>query len=143
MAARANSVTSLSEAHMSIALIALLTVPGAAYAHEKWFADASVYPTQWEQVFRFPQIVGVSLALAATIMLAIVWRRNNGRALLPGPESLGATRDGRARFYALVPLILGIHVGLPLLVLGIMGQLFSPNNQLAGPWLYWLGVVEI
>ena len=94
MAARVNSVTSLSEARMSIALIALLTVPRAAYAHEKWFADANAYPTQWEQVFRFPQIVGVSLALAATIMLAIVWRRNKGRALLPGPEALGASRAG-------------------------------------------------
>jgi uncharacterized membrane protein YphA (DoxX/SURF4 family) len=28
-------------------------------------------------------------------------------------------------------------------VLGIMGQLFSPNNQLDGAWLYWLGVVQI
>ena len=126
-----------------VALIALLAFPGVAYAHEKWFADGKAHPTQWEQVFRFPEIVGVSLALAATIVLAIVWRRTGGRGLLPGPEALGATPDGRARFYSLVPLILGIHVGLPLLVLGINGQLFSPNNPLAGPWLYWLGVMQI
>ena len=86
------------------AVIALLTFPCAVYAHEKWFADANAYPTQWEQVFRFPQIVGVSLALAATIALAIVWRRSGGRTLLPGPAALGATPEGRARFYALVPL---------------------------------------
>ena len=104
----------------------------------EWFADAKGYPTQWEQIFRFPQIVGVLLALAVTIVLAVVWRRTGGRALLPGPEAFGATPGGRARFYALVPLILGIHVGVPLIVLGITGQLFSPNNPLSGPWLYVL-----
>ena len=61
--------------YRGIALIALIRFPRVVYAHEKWFVDASAYPTQWEQVFRFPQIVGVSLALAATIVLAIVWRR--------------------------------------------------------------------
>ena len=87
--------------------------------------------------------MGVLLALAVTIVLAVVWRGTGGRALLPGPQAFGATPDGRARFYALVPLILGIHVGVPLIVLGITGQLFSPNNPLSGPWLYGLGVMQI
>ena len=95
--------------YRGIALIGIFTFPCAAYAHEKWFADATAYPTQWAQPFRFPQIIGVSLALAATMVLAIVWRRNGRRALLPGPEALGATPEGRARFYALVPLILGTN----------------------------------
>jgi len=129
--------------HHHLAVAVLLAFPGAVYAHEKWFADAKAHPTQWEQVFRFPQIVGVAVALSATVALALLWRRSGGRTLLPGPEGFGATPDGRARFYALVPLILGIHVGAPLLVLGIMGQLFSPNNPLTGPWLYCLGVAQI
>ena len=124
-------------------VIALVALPCAAVAHEKWFADAKGYPTHWEQIFRFPQIVGVLLALAATIVLAVVWRGTGRRALLPGPEAFGATPDSRARFYGLVPLILGIHVGVPLIVLGITGQLFSPNNPLSGPWLYVLGVMQI
>ena len=125
------------------AVIALVAFPCAALAHEKWFADANGYPTQWEQIFRFPQIVGVLLALAVTTVLAVVWRGTGGRALLPGPQAFGATPEGRARFYALVPVILGIHVGVPLIVLGITGQLFSPNNPLSGPWLYGLGVMQI
>jgi uncharacterized membrane protein YphA (DoxX/SURF4 family) len=32
---------------------------------------------------------------------------------------------------------------VPLFVLAIKGQLFSPNNQLHGPLVYWLGVVQI
>ena len=126
-----------------IAVSALLAWPRAVYAHEKWFADARLYPPEWAQAFKLPQIAGVLLALAATVVLAIVWRRGGGRALLPGPAALGATPDGRARFYALVPLILGIHVGVPLVVLGITGRLFSPNNVLSGPLLYWLGVMQI
>lgn len=129
--------------YRAIPAIAFLAFPYAVYAHEKWFADASAFPTQWPQLFRFPQIVGVALALAVTLVLAILWRRFGGDVLLPGPEALGATPAGRARFYALVPLILGMHVAVPLLVLGITGRLFSPNNALAGPWLYWLGVMQI
>jgi uncharacterized membrane protein YphA (DoxX/SURF4 family) len=67
----------------------------------------------------------------------------------PGPRSdprapaLGATAAGWARFYALVPFILGIHVGLPLIVLGIGGELLSPNHGLEGASRYWLGLAEI
>lgn len=63
--------------------------------------------------------------------------------LIPGAPALGATEAGRARFYALVPCILGIHVGLPPIVLGIRGELFSPNNGLEGASRYWLGLAEI
>jgi hypothetical protein len=72
-------------------------------------------------VVRLPGILGVAVALS------------------PGPEVLGATVAGRARFDALVPLFLGIHVAVPLIVLGVKGVLFSPNNHLPVPWLSWLG----
>ena len=32
---------------------------------------------------------------------------------------------------------------MPLIVLGVIGQLFSPNNTLSGPGLYGLGVIQI
>jgi hypothetical protein len=137
-------MTPLARAGVGAQVIAaLLAIPWAVFAHEKWFAAAEAYPTRWDQAWRAPQIFGVVFALAATMALAIVWRRNGGREWLPGPQAFGATAEGRARFYAVVPLILGIHVGVPLIVLGISGQLFSPNNRLAGPWLYGLGVVQI
>jgi uncharacterized membrane protein YphA (DoxX/SURF4 family) len=122
---------------------ALLAASPAIYAHEKWFTNASAHPTRWQQIFSFPYNVGVSLAVLATVVLALVWRSRGRREWLPGPEDFGATPAGRARFYALAPLLLGIHVGTPLIVLGITGHLFSPNNALTGPWLYFLGVTEI
>jgi uncharacterized membrane protein YphA (DoxX/SURF4 family) len=115
----------------------------SAEAHEKWFYDSSPHPTQWSAVFEYPAILGVGIAVVVTALAAIWWIARGKRDVIPGPEILGATEEGKRTFYALVPLILGIHVGLPLIVLGIKGTLFSPNNALPGPWLYWGGVVEI
>ncbi len=116
--------------------------PGAVRAHEKWFVDATLYPTEWGALVRFPGILAVAVALVATVLVWLGWRRR-GRDLIPGPHVLGASEAGRARFYALVPLILGIHIALPLIVLGIKGVLFSPNNALPEHWLYWLGTAQI
>jgi uncharacterized membrane protein YphA (DoxX/SURF4 family) len=114
-----------------------------ARVHEKWFIDATLYPTEWGALVRFPGILAVAVALAATLLIWLLWRKRQGRDLIPGPEVLGATEAGRARFYAVVPLILGIHIALPLIVLGIKGVLFSPNNVLPEHWLYWLGTAQI
>jgi uncharacterized membrane protein YphA (DoxX/SURF4 family) len=124
-------------------VVLLIAVPGIADAHEKWFFDASGYPTRWVEVLRFPTPIFIGLTIAATVVAWIWWRARDGRDLIPGPEILGATDAGKTRFYGLVPLILGIQLGVPMLVLGIRGDLFSPNNQLTGVWLYWLGVTQI
>ena len=128
---------------MAAGLGVAVVSPGAVRAHEKWFVDATLYPTDWGAVVRFPGILAVAVALAATLLVWMWWRRRQGHDLIPGPEVLGATEAGRARFYALVPLILGIHIALPLIVLGIKGVLFSPNNALPAHWLYWLGTAQI
>ena len=112
-------------------------------AHEKWFHDATLFPTDWGAVVRFPGILAVAVALGVTALVWLWWRARQGRDLVPGPEVLGATERGRAAFYALVPLILGIHFALPLIVLGIKGVLFSPNNALPAQSLYWLGTAQI
>lgn len=122
---------------------AVLAWPGTAYGHEKWFHDAGPFPTQLSLAFQFPGIVAVGVAVALTAAFGLGWRVRRGRDLVPGPEALGATDAGRERFYALVPLILGVHVGLPLVVLGMHGAFLSPNNTLGGAWHYWLGVGQI
>lgn len=88
----------------------------AVHAHEKWFHDATAYPTECGAVVQFPRLLAVAVALAATQLVWLWWRARRGRDLIPGPEVLGATEAGRGGFYALVPLILGIHIALPLIV---------------------------
>jgi uncharacterized membrane protein YphA (DoxX/SURF4 family) len=121
----------------------LIACPNTARAHEKWFYDATPYQTRWERAFQLPGIFGVGAAVALTTLAGLAWRARRGRDLIPGPKALGATESGRAQFFALIPLILGIHVGLSLLVLAIKGDLFSPNNHIHGVGIYWLGVVQL
>jgi uncharacterized membrane protein YphA (DoxX/SURF4 family) len=61
---------------------------------------------------------------------------------VPGPEAFGATDGRRGLLYALAPLILGVHVAVPLLFNGVQGQLFSPDNELPGVWANFLGFTE-
>jgi uncharacterized membrane protein YphA (DoxX/SURF4 family) len=42
----------------------------------------------------------------------------------------------------LLPFILAVHFAVPLLVSGVQGRLFSPDNVLPQPWNYFLGVAE-
>jgi uncharacterized membrane protein YphA (DoxX/SURF4 family) len=61
---------------------------------------------------------------------------------VPGPENFGATDERRSALYGLIPAILGVHVAVPLLVGGVQGQLFSPNNQLSGVPMYAIGLAQ-
>jgi uncharacterized membrane protein YphA (DoxX/SURF4 family) len=117
--------------------------PGTALAHEKWFYDASLHPTTWDAVLRSRTLLAIGTALALTAGAWFLWRARGRRDFIPGPAALGADDGGRAAFYSLVPLILGIHLALPLIVLGISGTLFSPNNPLSGASLHWVGLAEI
>ena len=128
---------------LALGIALVLACPGVVLAHEKWFYDAKPFPTDWLALLRFPGLLAVAVALAATVVVWLLWRARRGRELIPGPEVLGATEAGRARFFSLVPLILGIHIAVPLIVLGITGVLFSPNNALPAHWFYWLGTAEI
>ncbi len=44
--------------------------------------------------------------------------------------------------YGFIPAILGIHIAVPLLVAGVTGHLFSPDNELMGAWRPILGLLE-
>lgn len=122
------------------AVVALAARP--AWAHEKWFQNPSGFPLRWDLFFR-----PLPLALTLGVLLAVsvagfLWRRRGGRGFLPGPEAFGATGERRATIYALVPLILGVHVAVPLLFNGVQGQLFTPDNELPGVFANFLGFGE-
>ncbi len=113
-----------------------------ASAHEKWFFDARDYGLRWDLFFRPLPLMFTSGVLLVTLAAWLWWKRR-GRSYVPGPETLGATDERRSFLYALIPLILGVHVAVPLLVNGVQGELFTPNNQLApGFWRYALGLAQ-
>lgn len=115
----------------------------AAQAHEKWFVAGEPPALAASGFFSAFALSATAVAVVVTLVAAFCWRRRGQRDLIPGPERLGATDGGMARFYSWVPVVVGIHFAVPLLVLGVQGQLFSPNNELAAPWNFILGTWQI
>lgn len=124
------------------ALTALLGASaGTARAHEKWFVGEPNGGLRWDLFFQPLPLALVGAVLLATLLGGLLWRVR-GRGFLPGPEVFGATDGGRSLLYGLVPLILGIHVAVPLLVNGVQGTLFSPDNEMPRVWANFLGLAE-
>lgn len=126
----------------ALAALAFGVTAGPAFAHVKWFFQSEATGSlRWDLFFRPVPLAFVGGMLLATLAAVILWRRR-GRSYVPGPEALGATDERRSLLYGLVPLILGIHVAVPLLVNGVQGTLFSPDNPLPGIWGNFLGLAE-
>lgn len=121
---------------------ALAVWASPAFAHEKWFQDPEGFPLRLDLFFRPLPLAFVGLALVATLAAAVIWRARDGRGFLPGPLAFGATDERRRVLYGILPLILGVHVAVPLLVNGVQGTLFSPDNELPGVWANFLGFAE-
>lgn len=112
-------------------------------AHEKWFVSGQAPALAARGFFSAYALSAAALAVVITGVAAFWWRRRKMRDLIPGPQRLGATDDGLVRFFGWVPVVIGVHFAVPLLVLGVQGRLFSPNNQLPAPWNFFLGTWEI
>lgn len=125
----------------AIFTLALFAGTTSVQAHEKWFHDSKEYPLRFDLLMRPLPMAFVGAVLLATLAGAIVWKKW-GRELVPGPENFGASDARRSLLYGLVPLILGIHLAVPMLVNGVQGRLFSPDNQLSQPWNIFLGVAQ-
>ncbi len=126
-------------------LTLLVAARGAtvAQAHEKWFVAGEPPALDAGGFFTAFSLSAAAVAGAVTLVAWFFWRRRERRDLVPGPESLGASEAGLTMFYSWVPVILGLHFAVPLLVLGVQGKLFSPNNLPPAPWNLFLGTWEI
>ncbi len=118
----------------------LLTVSQAS-AYEKWFYETQSYGLRWDLFFRPLPLAVFGAVLLATLAAGLWWRKRR-KGFVPGPEDFGTTDERRAALYGLIPAILGIHVAVPLLVSGVQGNLFTPNNQLPGIWMYVFGLAQ-
>lgn len=125
-----------------LAVAGVLATASPALAHEKWFSESAEYPLRWDLFVQPLPLALFGAVLLATLAAGLLWWRARGRGFLPGLKSFGATDERRAMIFSLVPLILGIHVAVPLLVNGVQGNLFSPDNALPGVWANFLGLAE-
>jgi len=125
----------------TLSLAILFAAASNASAHEKWFHETQSYNLRWDLFFRPLPLVFVGAVLFATLAAWFLYHRR-GRGFVPGPENFGTTNDRRAALYGLIPAIIGIHVAVPLLVSGVQGELFTPNNKLPGVWMYVFGLAQ-
>lgn len=116
---------------------------GVATAHERWFVPDEGLETQWDRLLEPATLLPVAIAAGLAGLLVLAWRWCGRRPVIPGPVALGATPERLAIIMGWIPLLLAVHVAVPLLVSGIQGQLFAPNLQMTLPASAFVGLLEV
>lgn len=98
--------------------------------HERWFLEDDRFPVQFEALLTRQALIPIAIAVAVTAAAMVLWRIRGGRDLVPGPLELGMDRERYDRLLSWMPLVLGVHVAVPLLVAGTNRWLFVPNIAL-------------
>jgi len=120
-------------------VVVILVFSPNVFGHEKWFMETAGHNLRWDLFFRPMPLVFTGVIVAITAAAWFYWNKRK-KSFVPGPPELGARPERRAAFYGLVPAILGVHLAVPLFVGSVQGHLFSPNNQLTGHWIYFVGL---
>jgi hypothetical protein len=112
--------------------------------HERWFLDETKFPVQFGTWDTANSLVPIAVAIGVTAAATAIYRARGQHTVVPGPIALGMPWDNYVRLLTWVPLVIGVHMGVTLLVSGVSRQLFVPNlelplNLLGGV----LGMVEI
>lgn len=110
--------------------------------YTKYFLS-NILQLRWDLFFQPLPIIFLTTSIILTALIWLIWEKREKKDLIIGPEALGATDRSLKLFYAWVPVILGIHVAVALLVNGVQGRLFSSNHLLEGALSNWIGLVEI
>jgi hypothetical protein len=117
---------------------------GTMILHERWFLDETRFPVQFSSWSSPESLLPVAVALGITIIATLVWRARGRQSVVPGPIALGMPWENYVRLLTWVPLVIGLHMGVTLLVSGVSRQLFVPNLELPVNLLGGvLGMVEI
>jgi hypothetical protein len=112
--------------------------------HERWFTDEARFPVQFGTWNSSNSLVPIAVAAGITIIATVIYNARGRKSVVPGPIALGMPWENYIRLLTWVPLVIGVHMGVTLLVSGVSRQLFIPNlvlpvNLLGGV----LGMVEI
>src|SRR3954468_3746500 len=112
--------------------------------HERWFLDEAKFPVQFATWASTNSLVPIGVALGITVIATLIWRARGKHSVVPGPITLGMPWENYVTVLTWVPLVIGVHMGVTLLVSGVSRQLFIPNlalpvNLLGGV----LGMIEI
>ena len=112
--------------------------------HERWFLDDSNFPVQFGTWSSPHSLIPIAVAVGITLVATIIFRARGRHSVIPGPIAFGMPWENYVRLLTWVPLVIGVHTGVTLLVSGVNRELFIPNlvlpvNLLGGV----LGMIEI
>lgn len=98
--------------------------------HERWFTDEAQFPVQFDRWSEPESWIPSAIAVGIAALVFAVWRATGRRSPIPGPVQLGMTWENYEKVLSWVPLVIGLHMGVTLLVSGVTRQLFVPNLEL-------------
>ncbi|HEX6627248.1 MAG TPA: hypothetical protein VF105_04790 [Gemmatimonadaceae bacterium] len=112
--------------------------------HERWFLDETMFPVRFDTWSTPDSLIPIAVAVGITGIATAIYRIRGRHNVVPGPIQLGMPWENYVRLLTWVPLVIGVHMGVTLLVSGVSRQLFIPNlllplNLLGGV----LGMIEI
>lgn len=112
--------------------------------HERWFLDETMFPVRFDTWSTRDSLIPIAVAVGITAIATTIYRIRGRHNVVPGPIQLGMPWENYVRLLTWVPLVIGVHMGVTLLVSGVSRQLLIPNlvlplNLLGGV----LGMIEI
>jgi hypothetical protein len=108
--------------------------------HERWFVSRQ-HPVDFSHLLTSQTAVPLAIALVATGAAMLAWRMRGRREIIPGPLQLGMDWENYERLLSWMPLVIGLHTAVPLLVAGVQLQLFVPNLSL--PYNFFGGLIAL
>ena len=84
--------------------------------HERWFTDETRFPVQFDTWSSSNSLVPIAIAAGITIIATVIFNARGRRSVVPGPISLGMPWENYIRLLTWVPLVIGVHMGVTLLV---------------------------
>src|SRR5258708_32570301 len=96
-------------------------------ANERWFTDETRFPVQFGTWNSPNSLVPIAIATGITIIATLIFNARGRRSVVPGPIALGMPWENYIRLLTWVPLVIGVHMGVTLLVSGVSRQPFIPN----------------
>jgi hypothetical protein len=112
-----------------------------AALHERWFLDDERFPVDVGALGTAGFLVPLAIAVVITAAALLLWRHRDERELVPGPLRLGMRWEDYELLLAWMPLVIGVHAAVPLLVAGTQRWLFVPSMPL--PWHLVGGVLAL
>lgn len=112
--------------------------------HERWFTNEARFPVNFDSWLAPHSVIPIAVAASITAIAVLLGRRRKPRDLVPVPIELRMPQKNYENLLSWMPLVIGVHMGVSLLVSGLSMQLFVANlvmpvNLLGG----LLGLAEI